>query len=108
MTAFTESLKRHIRQNGPIDVGTFMADAVSYYYSHNEPFGQDGDFTTAPEISQMFGEMIGAWVADYWIKLGQPDHFLLIEFGPEKARLWRICCGQQKMCPAFIRPWKSY
>lgn len=101
MTAFTESLKRHIRQNGPIDVGTFMADAVSYYYSHNEPFGQDGDFTTAPEISQMFGEMIGAWVADYWIKLGQPDHFLLIEFGPGKGTLMADMLRATKNVPGF-------
>lgn len=56
MTAFTESLKRHIRQNGPIDVGTFMADAVSYYYSHNEPFGQDGDFTTALKYPRCSGK----------------------------------------------------
>lgn len=101
MTVLAESLKKQMRQNGPIDVGKFMSDTVAYYYSHNKPFGQNGDFTTAPEISQMFGEVIGAWVADYWIKLGQPEHFLLIELGPGKGTLMADMLRATKNVPGF-------
>lgn len=87
MNALGEQLKRHIRQSGPMDTGSFMGRVVTHYYSHNAPFGADGDFTTAPEISQMFGEMIGIWVADIWIKLGQPRRFTLIEAGPGRGTL---------------------
>jgi len=84
-------LERQIRQsitiNGPMSIETFMGLAISHYYATRDPFGADGDFTTAPEISQMFGEMIGVWISDAWVKLGQPSEFILVEGGPGRGTL---------------------
>jgi NADH dehydrogenase [ubiquinone] 1 alpha subcomplex assembly factor 7 len=74
-----------------MDVGTFMQFALCHpqygYYMTRDPFGRAGDFTTAPEISQMFGEMIGAWVVDVWRKMGGPTEFSLVEAGPGRGIL---------------------
>ncbi len=84
---FGNELIAHIRKNGPMTVAQFMEKAVSYYYASKDPFGTDGDFTTAPEISQMFGEMIGAWFVDVWLQMGQPQDVQLIELGPGRGTL---------------------
>lgn len=80
-----------IAETGPISVADFMAIALGDpdggYYATRDPFGAAGDFTTAPEISQMFGEMIGLWCADSWQRLGAPDPFALIELGPGRGTL---------------------
>ncbi len=57
------------------------------YYMKQDPFGAAGDFTTAPEISQMFGEMIGAWAADLWLQMGSPNPMMLLECGPGRGTL---------------------
>ncbi len=84
-------LKRRIADEGPLDVATFMAVALAHpehgYYVTRDPLGAAGDFTTAPEISQMFGELVGLWCADTWQALGRPDPFALIEFGPGRGTL---------------------
>lgn len=84
-------LVNHITQHGPIDVGQFMNIALCHpeygYYMKQDPFGAGGDFTTAPEISQMFGELIGAWVADLWLQMGKPTPFGLVECGPGRGTL---------------------
>ncbi|MDB5491858.1 MAG: hypothetical protein JWO78_1707 [Micavibrio sp.] len=80
-------LKDLISQSGPVDVATFMGLAVGHYYSTRDPFGVDGDFTTAPEISQMFGEMIGVFLADAWMKMGAPSPVVLCEAGPGRGTL---------------------
>ncbi|HCP01074.1 MAG TPA: methyltransferase, partial [Rhodospirillaceae bacterium] len=76
---------------GPISVEDFIAislgDPEGGYYATQDPFGAAGDFTTSPEISQMFGEMIGAWCADSWERLGAPEPFALIELGPGRGTL---------------------
>lgn len=64
-----------------------MAVAADTYYATREPFGPTGDFVTAPEISQMFGELIGAWVADLWQRAGAPPRILLLELGPGRGTL---------------------
>ncbi len=64
-----------------------MALAADRYYATREPFGASGDFVTAPEISQMFGEVIGAWVADLWQRAGSPPDVLLVELGPGRGTL---------------------
>lgn len=83
--------KNHVAQHGPIDVGQFMNIALCHpehgYYMKQDPFGVQGDFTTAPEVSQMFGEIIGAWVADVWIQMGRPSPFGLVELGPGRGTL---------------------
>lgn len=84
-------LKRRIAETGPLDVATFMeialADPRHGYYATRDPLGAAGDFTTAPEISQMFGELLGLWCADTWQAQGAPDPFALVEFGPGRGTL---------------------
>jgi len=65
----------------------FMGQALTAYYNNRDPLGVDGDFTTAPEISQLFGEIIGIWAVQQWIKLGSPSKFNLIEIGPGRGTL---------------------
>lgn len=80
-----------IRQNGPLSVADYMGLALQHpeygYYRHGNPLGRQGDFITAPEISQMFGEMIGLWCVEAWTKMGSPPHMVLAEFGPGRGTL---------------------
>ena len=80
-----------IRTSGPMDVGQFMSACLGHpeygYYMKQDPLGRGGDFTTAPEVSQMFGEMIGVWLADMWMQMGAPDPFILLECGPGRGTL---------------------
>ena len=101
-------LRNTIRQQGPVDLGTFMGVAVTHYYQTRDPFGVDGDFTTAPEISQMFGEILGAWVADCWDKLGCPDPFILLECGPGRGTLMADMLRTAKNMPGFINAMNLY
>lgn len=87
MSPLEKQIRQSIEVNGPMSIETFMGMAVSHYYATRDPFGAEGDFTTAPEISQMFGELIGLWIADTWIKLGQPNPFNLVEGGPGRGTL---------------------
>lgn len=84
-------LAERIRASGPIPVSEFMAQALGHpefgYYMGRDPFGQAGDFTTAPEISQMFGELIGLWCALVWQSMGSPSHVVLAELGPGRGTL---------------------
>ncbi len=99
--SFEDYLKREISHNGPMDVGTFMGLAVGHYYNSRDPLGAAGDFTTAPEISQMFGEMLGAWAADCWMKMGQPSPFLLVECGPGRGTLMADALRATAKVPGF-------
>jgi len=85
--SFENHIKQEIQHNGPMSVATFMGLAVGHYYNSRDPFGVEGDFTTAPEISQMFGEMIGAWAADCWRQMRSPKPFALAECGPGRGTL---------------------
>ena len=67
-------------------VADYMAAANSHYYATRDPLGAAGDFTTAPEISQMFGEMVGVWIADLWARAGSPA-FHYVELGPGRGTL---------------------
>lgn len=84
-------IKNQIDLNGPMDIGQFMSIALAHpkygYYMKQDPFGREGDFTTAPEISQIFGEILGAWVADLWMQMGCPESFTLLECGPGRGTL---------------------
>ncbi len=82
-----DALADDIAARGPLTVAEYMARAVSAYYETQEPFGAKGDFTTAPEISQMFGEMIGAWLVDMWMQMGRPENVKLVELGPGRGTL---------------------
>lgn len=88
----------------PLDA--FMDLALAHpehgYYRTRDPLGREGDFTTAPEISQMFGELLGLWTVDMWQKLGAPNAFNLIEFGPGRGTLMADALRAAKLVPAFI------
>ncbi|MCE7999521.1 MAG: class I SAM-dependent methyltransferase [Rhodobiaceae bacterium] len=88
----------------PLDM--FMDLALAHpehgYYRTRDPLGREGDFTTAPEISQMFGELLGLWSVDMWQKLGSPPSFNLIEFGPGRGTLMADAIRAAKLVPAFI------
>jgi NADH dehydrogenase [ubiquinone] 1 alpha subcomplex assembly factor 7 len=86
-----EKIARRIRAEGPVSLAAYMAmalhDPVDGYYARRQPIGAGGDFVTAPEISQVFGELIGVWCAEMWRQLGQPDPVLLAELGPGRGVL---------------------
>ena len=100
-SVLTGSLAFHIRRlieaSGPLTVARYMNEALNNpdlgYYRTREPLGAAGDFVTAPEISQMFGELLGAWFIDTWKRLGSPNPVFLVELGPGRgtllADLWR-------------------
>ncbi|WP_227340327.1 MULTISPECIES: class I SAM-dependent methyltransferase [Sphingopyxis] len=69
-----------------VSVADYMAAANAHYYATRDPLGASGDFTTAPEISQMFGEMVGIWIADLWTRAGRPA-FRYVELGPGRGTL---------------------
>lgn len=83
----TESFEARIARQGPIPVERFMALANAAYYARGAAIGRDGDFITAPEISQVFGELIGAWCVNQWTVMGRPDPVRLIELGPGRGTL---------------------
>lgn len=87
----TTRLVRHIRAHGPLTVAAFMAmalhDPETGYYARRQPLGATGDFVTAPEISQIFGELIGLWCADLWQRMGRPDPVIAAELGPGRGVL---------------------
>lgn len=90
MTAsLADKIKNRIRETGPMSVAEYMTvcllDPVQGYYPTRDPLGADGDFITAPEISQMFGEVLGLWCVQSWIDLGRPEKLHLIELGPGRG-----------------------
>ena len=85
-TALPERLARAITLAGPVPVAQYMAAANAHYYATRDPLGATGDFTTAPEISQMFGELLGLWCADLWDRAGRPD-IAWVELGPGRGTL---------------------
>ena len=87
MTPLERALRDRIKVDGPITVEAYMEACNSYYYATRDPFGANGDFTTAPEISQMFGEMIGAALADCWTRAGAPQEAAYVELGPGRGTL---------------------
>lgn len=81
--------RRLIANTGPISLMHYMGEANARYYSSRDPLGSAGDFITAPEISQMFGELIGLWLADMWINAGRPEPVHYVELGPGRGTLAR-------------------
>lgn len=106
MNALATYLVSLIRAQGPISVATFMAEALGNekhgYYMKKDPFGRQGDFTTAPEISQIFGEMIGLWQATNWLNMGRPDKFHLIELGPGRGTLMQDSLRAMGVVPGLL------
>lgn len=91
MTPLARLLAARIAAEGPIGLDRYMADCLLHpehgYYATRDPFGRAGDFITAPEISQMFGEMLGLCLAQVWLDQGRPAPFTLAEIGPGRGTL---------------------
>ncbi|AWN46895.1 methyltransferase [Methylobacterium terrae] len=90
-TPLLGELRRLIAVDGPITIERYMALCLGHpvhgYYRTRDPLGEAGDFTTAPEISQIFGELLGLWTAEVWHGLGRPAPFRLVELGPGRGTL---------------------
>ena len=106
MTPLGRRIARRIARHGPITVADYMAQALtdpeSGYYMQGDPFGPRGDFVTAPEVSQMFGELIGLWCVDSWQRMGAPAEFLLVELGPGRGTLMADALRATRLMPAFL------
>jgi len=90
MSPLVAILREKIAAEGPISIADYMVLALSHpehgYYMKRDPFGLRGDFITAPEISQIFGEMIGVWCAQVWMQMGAGPSSL-VELGPGRGTL---------------------
>ena len=91
MSELADHLRRRIALEGPLTVAEYMRECLVNprhgYYMSGDPFGRGGDFTTAPEISQMFGELTGLWCAVVWRQMGSPAVFRLVELGPGRGTM---------------------
>ncbi|MGE0095109.1 MAG: class I SAM-dependent methyltransferase [Alphaproteobacteria bacterium] len=106
MSALAALLRDIIAKDGPITVERYMAEALGHpahgYYVTRDPLGATGDFTTAPEISQMFGEMIGLWCVATWRRMGAPSPFVLAELGPGRGTLMADALRAARLDPRFL------
>ncbi len=106
MNELLEHLKKRIAADGPLTVADYMAEALANpkygYYMTGDPLGKEGDFITAPEISQMFGELIGLWCATVWHQMGSPNKINLIEMGPGRGTLMVDALRALVMAPQFL------
>ncbi|MEL7488593.1 MAG: SAM-dependent methyltransferase [Pseudomonadota bacterium] len=104
-TPLEERLIALIKANGPMTVADYMADALGHaqegYYATRLSIGAEGDFTTAPEISQIFGELIGLWLVQSWKDMGAPTAFNLIELGPGRGVMMADILRAAAVDPAF-------
>ena len=100
MTLATE-LRARIGRSGPIPVAAYMEACARTYYARGDAFGARGDFITAPEISQTFGEIVGLWSAATWMALGSPKTFRLIECGPGRGTLMADALRAAARAPGF-------
>ncbi len=101
-----DRLKAEIRAGGPIGIDRFMAaclyDSKHGYYATRPALGEGGDFITAPMVSQMFGELIGAWAVEVWRRLGRPARVLLAEVGPGDGSLMSDALRAARLDPGFL------
>ncbi len=105
MTPLERLLRRRVAASGPVTVAEFMALALGHpqhgYYRRRDPLGRAGDFVTAPEISQLFGEMIGLWCAAVWQAMGGPAPVRLVELGPGRGSLMADALRAARALPPF-------
>jgi NADH dehydrogenase [ubiquinone] 1 alpha subcomplex assembly factor 7 len=102
VTDLAHTLAQRIREHGPISVADYMAAASAHYYGRRDPFGVRGDFVTAPEVSQMFGELLGLWCVAVWEAIGAPARFILAELGPGRGTLMRDALRAARGVPQFL------
>ncbi|MFW6299565.1 MAG: class I SAM-dependent methyltransferase, partial [Oceanicaulis sp.] len=100
-----ERLRERIASEGPLTLAAFMAEALfdpmAGFYATKDPLGAANDFITAPEISQMFGELLGLWAAEVWGQMGAPAPVRLIELGPGTGRMMSDMLRAARAMPGF-------
>ena len=105
MSPLNDILKARIAQTGPISIADYMATCLMHpdhgYYATRDPFGAQGDFITAPEVSQMFGELLGLCLAQCWLDQGAPNPFTLAELGPGRGTLMADILRATARVPGF-------
>ncbi|CAN0362904.1 unnamed protein product [Discosporangium mesarthrocarpum] len=105
MSPLETLIRDRIAENGPISVADYMELALGHpehgYYKTGDPFGIAGDFITAPEISQVFGELMGLWGAVTWQQMGSPEELVLVECGPGRGTLMKDFLRAAKSVPDF-------
>ena len=105
MTTLAAHLREVIAEEGPLPLDRFMSLALGHptlgYYTTRDPLGAGGDFTTAPEISQMFGELIGLWAVEIWGSMGAPQRTHLVELGPGRGTLMQDALRAARIVPGF-------
>ncbi|MBK5961431.1 hypothetical protein CCR97_24970 [Rhodoplanes elegans] len=98
-------LRRTIAEAGPLPLTDWMALCLGHpehgYYATRDPLGRAGDFVTAPEISQMFGEVLGVWAAAVWQQMGAPSPVRLVEFGPGRGTMMADMLRAARVLPGF-------
>ena len=98
-------IRRRIAAAGPMPVDEYMGLCLAHpehgYYVTRDPLGVRGDFITAPEVSQMFGELIGLWMTAVWKQMGAPPHVRVIELGPGRGTLMKDALRAAQVVPAF-------
>jgi NADH dehydrogenase [ubiquinone] 1 alpha subcomplex assembly factor 7 len=101
-----DRLRDRIRQTGPMSIAAFMTEALfdprDGYYATKDPIGAGADFITAPEISQMFGELMGLWAAQSWMDMGKPAAFQLVELGPGRGTMMADALRAARTVPGFM------
>lgn len=106
MSKLATLLRESVLADGPMSLETYMAVALGHpqfgYYMTRDPFGPAGDFVTAPEISQMFGELIGIWAVEAWGALNGPSTVRLVELGPGRGTLMADFLRAARVAPAFF------
>ncbi|UWQ59474.1 SAM-dependent methyltransferase [Leisingera caerulea] len=103
--SLVDHLTARIQTDGPMSVADYMGDCLLHpqygYYTTRDPLGAQGDFTTAPEISQMFGELLGLALAQSWLDQGSPAPFTLAELGPGRGTLMADLLRATRGVPGF-------
>jgi len=106
MNELAREIREIIAQDGPISVERYMNLALTHpsrgYYTTRDPFGVEGDFITSPDISQMFGELLGLWAAEVFGLIGSPQKLLLVELGPGRGALMADALRAAKVAPTFF------
>ncbi|MEE9359810.1 MAG: SAM-dependent methyltransferase, partial [Hyphomicrobium sp.] len=104
-TLLAAQIAKRIRSEGPLPVAEYMRvclhDPAHGYYRTQQAIGSSGDFITAPEIAQVFGELIGLWCAVVWQQMGAPSTLNLIELGPGRGTLMRDALRAARAVPGF-------
>jgi SAM-dependent MidA family methyltransferase len=104
-SALETEIRRRIAMAGPMPVRQYMTLCLSHpdhgYYATRDPLGRSGDFITSPEISQVFGELLGLWAAEVWRQMGEPENVRLIELGPGRGTMMLDALRAVQVVPAF-------